>query len=80
MGEKHMQTLKARMRSRGIRQSEMAELLGINPASLSLWLNGHRTMSAEFHRRAEACVDLIARADRAALLARQKVLDSAVDL
>ena len=58
----------------GVRKSDVAKQLGLDPTSFSAILNGRRTPPGDFERRVTATLDRLERAEQAADKARQKVL------
>ena len=67
-----------RMRMHGITQYEVARLMGLSGhTTLNQWLNGTKEMPEDFGRRAEAVVNVLERANKAAAHARSKVIEQA---
>ena len=72
-----MRALKAEIVRRGVRQHEVARLIGLDSTAFSLYVNGHRTPPTDFERRVTAALDRLERAEAAADEARQRVLNEA---
>lgn len=57
-----VRTIHRGMKKYGIKQSELAEALGVSKSHLSMTLNGHRAPSKDFEQRVRAAVRRILRA------------------
>ena len=68
------QAIRVRLTALGVSQHALAQALGVSQATLSLWLNGYRQPPAGFAAQAEAALDLLEQAERAAAEARARVL------
>ena len=69
--------LRGRIAELGVRKSDVAKQLGLDPTAFSAILNGRRTAPADFERRVTAALDRLEKAELAADTARQKVLREA---
>ena len=71
-------TLLGRIAELGVRKSDVAKQLGLDPTAFSAILNVRRTPPADFARRVTAALDRLEQAEQAADKARQKVLKEGV--
>ena len=72
--ESSFRTLLGRIAELGVRKSDVAQQLGLDPTAFSAILNGRRTPPADFGPRVTAALDRLERAEQAADKARQRVL------
>ncbi len=70
----NLAAIRGRIAEMGVRQVDLAELLGIHPAQLSAILNGHRPPPEGFVERVNATLDRLEVAEKAAQEARARVL------
>lgn len=66
--------LRSRMAVLRVSQADLAQQMGINATLLNHILNGRREPPSDFAERAEAALDLLAAAEKAAAEARERVL------
>ena len=71
------QTVRSRLAALGLPQHALAARLGISQSTLNLIFNGYRRPPAGFDARADAALDTLERAERAAAEARAQVLEGA---
>ena len=71
------QTIRSRLAALGLPQHALAARLGISQSTLNLIFNGYRRPPAGFDTRADAALDTLERAERAAAEARAQVLEGA---
>ena len=69
--------IRSRLAGLKLPQHTLASMLGVSQTKLNLILNGHRPPPAGFEAEAEAALDTLERAERAAARARAKVLRGA---
>ena len=72
--ETWMAELKGRLGYTGISQAALAQELGVSQGSLSQWLRGVAQPPDDFRARADAALDRLEAAERAAQEARERVL------
>ncbi len=69
--------LKAEIVRRGLRQHQVARYLGFEPSALNMYLNGSRRFPPGLEQRVLMAIDVLARAEAAAVEARRRVLATA---
>ena len=78
MNQVDHEEMRARMRSLGVTQFEVAKLLGLKGnTTVNQWLNGLKEMPPEFGQRVAEAVGILERANAAADDARNRVIQEA---
>ncbi len=73
-----MNEIKARMVRLGLSQERFARILGIHPSLLTRYFRGDRPPPPDFFEKANAALDLLEAAEKAAQEAKEKVLNEGV--
>ena len=69
--------VKTKLITAGLTQEQVADVMGIESSRFSRILRGTRPMPEAFEKRVDAAIELVIRAEQAAIEARLRVLEGA---
>ena len=71
----HMRRIRGRIAELGVRQADLADMLGMHETLLNAILRGRRPPPADFFEKVNAALDRLEAAEKAASEARERVLN-----